>query len=239
MTPGGAHPVASNTVPNVAPTFPSNVAAPATNAASLTQPLTSPIPTVKDQGGATLLSSPPVGNARTLSSAPAVVLPEPSQPQLPRVPEPARSHPAFAQSALDESSVVLPVRSNGLVYAIAAGVLALVIAGGVILFVLSRTAAQTSGGTTAATSSAHPPASSTTAASSTAPSAATSEPAIASAPAKPTASAATAAVPAVTGPRKLPTGHATTAPAGTPTTKPTSTNNPPPNPYAEPAQESH
>ncbi len=231
--------VQSNTLPNVAATMSSNAVA--SNTApiigSATQPLTSPIPTLKEHG-ATLISSPPAGSQpRTLSSAPVMsapvmALPEPSNPHL-RVPAPAHSQPAF-----DDMSVSLPVRSNGIVYAIAAGALALAVASGVIYVALNRSQNAVNGDATSASGSAsaanvagpHGPAS--------AAALSASEPATSAGSAAPFAAASAKTAPTATAQKHVPAGHPSAA--GTATAKPTSTTTttttgdaPPPNPYKD------
>ncbi len=226
--------VLSHTLPNVAPTVTSNAVA--SNTApiigSATQPLTSPIPTLKEQGGATLISSPPTGSQpRTLSSAPVIALPEPSNPHL-RAPVAAYSQPAF-----DDMSVSLPVRSNGIVYAIAAGALALVVASGVIYVALNRSQNAANGDPTGGSASAAN-AASVSGPRGPASAAALSTSELGTSPGSGAPSAVGSAKTATTATtaKHLPGGHTSTpgAPTAKPTTTTTATNGaPPPNPYKD------
>ena len=216
------------TLPETAPLI-ANAAPLGSNTAPVigaaTQPLTSPVPTVKDHAGATLISSPPQGpnmNApRTLSSAPAIVLPEPSNPLLPRASAPARTQPSF-----DDTSVRIPVRSNSVLYAIGAGVLALAIAGAVIFATASRTS-------TTATHDQVRVGASASAAGAPSVTAATPSASVVVASAGPSATsaktiAATSAQRHVTGAYAPPTGSTPRTPV---TTAPPVKDAPPPNPY--------
>ena len=231
---------------------------------SATQPLTSPVPTMKGQGAATLLSSrdamprepapapapapahptpsaPPMSSpARTLSSAPLVMLPSTPAPSAPRREQ--RAAPTF-----DDVSARVPVRSNGPLYAGLAGLAALAVGAAIIYLALRGGAPPRSGAGTSSDLRASPSAGSAGAAASASATHAADSAVVPLASVEPAASAVPSSAPSLASSqskRRPGSAHATatvptTQTPSTPGSKATSAGAPPPNPYADPARDSH
>jgi serine/threonine-protein kinase len=160
----GASPIDSIAAPTTEPA-PTAPAPTMPLAGSLTQPLTSPMPTVKEQGGATLLSSsgqspaPAVHPAaRTLSSAPMVVLP-PMAPSGAGTPSGSGTGSSAWNDTSDDShapSARLPVRSNAplLIVLIGVSLIALGVAASFALRARTAVTAATADAPSSAASSA-------------------------------------------------------------------------------------